>query len=239
MVLNAIISGSLYGGIPKGRITQFVGASQTFKTGFVLQILANAQKKGMIPIIFDTEGAIDPDSARAAKLDLTKVKYINTTTVEETRNAIYRFLSSVREKGQFGKYIIAIDSLANLITEMEAKRMDKDSSSADMGTFAKGVKSLLKTCNIMSTVTQTPIVITNHIYDDPSAMFPSLEKNISGGKAPVYLPSVNVQLARKLVRDDDGKTIDSKLSVAQKSYSGVVIRALTVKNRFIKQYLCI
>jgi RecA/RadA recombinase len=237
MVLNAIISGSLYGGIPKGRITQFVGASQTFKTGFVLQILANAQKKGMIPIIFDTEGAIDPESARAAKLDLTKVKYINTTTVEETRNAIYRFLTSVREKGQFGKYIIAIDSLANLITEMEAKRMDKDSSSADMGTFAKGVKSLLKTCNIMSTVTQTPIVITNHIYDDPSAMFPSLEKNISGGKAPVYLPSVNVQLARKLVRDDDGKTVDSKLSVAQKSYSGVVIRALTVKNRFIKQYL--
>ena len=63
MVLNALISGSLYGGVPKGRVTQFCGPSQTFKSGFILKILANAQKEGMQIIIFDTEGAIDPESA--------------------------------------------------------------------------------------------------------------------------------------------------------------------------------
>jgi hypothetical protein len=120
---------------------------------------------------------------------------------------------------------------------MELKRMDKESTSADMGTFAKAIKSLLKTCTNMSTLTKTPIVITNHVYDDPSAMYPSLEQNMAGGKAAVYLPSVTVQLARKLVKDDEGKTMESKLAASQKSYSGVVIRALTVKNRFIKQYL--
>jgi RecA/RadA recombinase len=237
MVLNAIISGSLFGGVPKGRITQFCGPSQTFKTGFILQILANAQKKGMVPIIFDTEGAIDPESAKAVGLNLSKVKYLNPTTVEETRNAIFKILMSIREKGEKGKYIIAIDSIANLITAMEMNRMEKESESADMGSFAKAIKSLLKTCNILSNVTKTPILISNHVYDDPSAMFPSLEKNIAGGKAPIYLPSVTVQLARKLVKDDDGKTIDSSLAVGQKSYSGVIIRALVTKNRFIQQYL--
>ena len=115
--------------------------------------------------------------------------------------------------------------------------MEKESVSADMGSFAKAIKSLLKTCTNMSTLTKTPIIITNHVYDNPAAMFPSIEQNISGGKAAVFLPSVTVQLARKLVADDDGKTLDSKLAVSQKKYSGVVIRALTVKNRFIKQYL--
>jgi hypothetical protein len=75
------------------------------------------------------------------------------------------------------------------------------------------------------------------VYDDPSAMYPSLEKNMPGGKAAVYLPSVTVQLARKLVKDSENKQVSDKLSASQKNYSGVVIRALTVKNRFIKQYL--
>jgi RecA/RadA recombinase len=202
-----------------------------------MQILANAQKKGMIPVIFDTEGAIDPESAAKFGLDITKVKYVGCESVEQTRNAIYKFLKNVRERKQFGKFIIAIDSLANLNSEIELSRMDKDSMSADMGTFAKSVKSLLKTCTNMSTLTKTPILITNHVYDDPSAMYPSLEKNMPGGKAAVYLPSVTVQLARKLVKDADNKQVTDKLAASQKNYSGVVIRALTVKNRFIKQYL--
>lgn len=237
MVLNALISGSLYAGIPKGRIIQFAGPSQTFKTGFVLQILANAQKKGMIPVLFDTEGAIDSEGAKAFGLDVSKVKYIPCQSVEKTRNAIDAFLKNVKAKGLDGKFIIAIDSIANLQSEMEITRMEKDSTSADMGTFAKAIRSLLKTCANMGTLTNTPILITNHIYDDPSAMYPSLEKNMSGGKTAVYLPSVTVQLARKLVKDDEGKTLDSKLAASQKSYSGVVIRALTAKNRLMKQYL--
>lgn len=237
MVLNALISGSLHGGIPNGRITQFAGPSGAFKTGVVLNIMANAQKKGMIPVIFDTEGAIDPESAAKFGLDITKVKYVGCESVEQTRNAIHKFLTNVREKKQYGKFIIVIDSLANLNSEMELSRMDKDSMSADMGTFAKSIKSLLKRCTNLSTLTKTPIVITNHVYDDPSAMYPSLEKNMPGGKSAVYLPSVTVQLARKLVKDSENKQVIDKLSASQKNYSGVVIRALTVKNRFIKQYL--
>ena len=214
-----------------------ISSHNTFKSGFVQQILANAQKMGMTVVIFDTENAIDPEGAAAMGLDITKVKYVPSTTIEGTRNAIYTFLKSVKEKKLDGKFIIAIDSIANLQSEMELTRMDKDSTSADMGSFAKAIKSLLKTCTNMGTLTKTPILITNHVYDNPAAMFPSLEQNMPGGKAAVFLPSVTIQLARKLVKDDDGKTLDSKLSVSQRNYSGVVIRALTVKNRFIKQYL--
>ena len=62
-VLNAIISGSIHGGIPKGRVTMLAGESMTGKSLFVQKILAKAQQEGLIPVIFDTENAIDPEGA--------------------------------------------------------------------------------------------------------------------------------------------------------------------------------
>lgn len=235
--LNAIISGSLWGGIPKGRVTQLAGASQTGKSFFVLRILANAQKEGLQVVIFDTENAIDSDSAESAGLDTSKVKYVPCVSIEQTRNAIFKFLTAAREKGLLGKFIIAIDSLGNLQSELDFSRMEKDGTGSDMGSKARAMKSLLQTCVNLGALTQTTILVTNHIYDDPTALFPTLEKHMPGGRNAVFLPSVTVQIARKPMKDDGGKTTDSTLAVGQKSFPGVVLRALTVKNRFIKQYL--
>jgi RecA/RadA recombinase len=209
----------------------------TGKSLFVLKILANAQKRGLIPVIFDTENAIDSVSAERIGLDPSKIKYVPCVTIEQTRNAIFKFLNSVKEKGLEGKFIIAIDSLGNLQSQQEMSRMEKESSSADMGSTARAMKSLMKTLTNLCGLTKTTAICTNHVYDDPSAMFPSLEKNMPGGRSVVYLPSVTVQLARKPVKADGGKTIDDELEAGQKNYSGVVLRALTVKNRFIRQYL--
>jgi RecA/RadA recombinase len=236
-VLNAIISGSIKGGIPKGRVTMLAGESMTGKSLFVQKILAKAQEEGLTPVIFDTENAIDPEGAERLGLDISKVKYVPTTSIEQARNALFKFLTTVKEKGLEGKFIVAIDSLANLQSELELSRMSKDSTSSDMGTKARAMKTLMQTCTNLGSVTQTTILCTNHVYDDPTALFPSIEKNMPGGKSCVYLPSVTVQLARKPMKSDGGKTVDGELAVGQKKYAGIIIRALTRKNRFIKQYL--
>lgn len=236
-VLNAIMSGSLHGGIPKGRVTMLAGESMTGKSLFVQKILANAQKEGLIPVIFDTENAIDPEGATRLGLDISKVKYVPCVTIEQTRNALFKFLTSIKEKGLEGKFIVAIDSLGNLQSELEHSRMGKDSTSADMGSKARAMKSLMQTCTNLGAVTQTTILCTNHVYDDPAALFPTIEKHMPGGKSIVYLPSVTVQLARKPVKSDGGKTFDGETAVGQKNYAGIIIRALTRKNRFVKQYL--
>ena len=90
-VLNAIISGSIHGGIPKGRVTMLAGESMTGKSLFVQKILANAQLEGLTPIIFDTENAIDPEGAARLGLDISKVKYVPCISIEQTRNALYKF----------------------------------------------------------------------------------------------------------------------------------------------------
>jgi recombination protein RecA len=237
-VLDAIISGKLVGGgIPSGRLTMLYGESMTYKTSLVLKILANAQKEGITPVIFDTENAIDPESAERHGLDTSKAKYIPTFNIEKCRNDIHKFLTVVKEKGLEGKFIIALDSLGNLQSAMEVSRMEKDSTSMDMGSRARAIKSLLTTCTQLAGLTKTAIVMTNHLYDNPGDLHPTLVKNMPGGKACVYLPSVSIQLMRKPVKADAVKSNAGELAASQRNYVGIIIRALSAKNRFVKQYL--
>jgi RecA/RadA recombinase len=238
--LNAILGGSCRkGGIPKGRIVGFSGESMTGKTFIINKILANAQKQGVIPVIFDTEFAIDESSTKGVGLDASKTKYVPVYTVDQCRNQIAAFLDSVVEAGQQGKFIISIDSLGNLAAQKEIDDIAKDKSAADMGTRAKSLKSMLRTLTYKAGKAGVTIMFTNHTYSDPGAMFPTLVKTQSGGSGPVYMASILVQLAKRNEKEgegDSGSLVTDKLAEANK-YSGVTLRALTVKNRFVPPFL--
>lgn len=236
MVLNAIISGSLHGGVPAGRITGFAGPSAAGKTFIINKILANAQKQGITPVIFDTEAAIDKSSTVGVGLDSSKVKYVPVQTVEACRNQISTFLDSVIEADMQGKFIISIDSLGNLASQKELDDTEKDKSAMDMGTRAKGLKSMMRLLTFKAAQAGVTILFSNHTYDDPAAMFPTLVKQQSGGKGPVYLSSVLVQLAKRDEKHDKTNSGDEMLPEANK-VSGTTLRALTIKNRFVPPFL--
>lgn len=237
LALNAQISGSLYGGVPVGRVVQLAGPSQTGKTYFILMIAANAQRMGKTVVFFDSENAIDAESAAAFGLDISKIIYISTLSVENTRNTMFKMLKQIKDDGDEGQYAFFLDSLGNLDTELGESRMEKDSTSADMGTFAKSIKSMLKTLTNWARLTRTAVVFTNHVFDNPNEMYPSLEKNLAGGKAAIYLPSVTLQFGRRAAKNDGGKTIDEVKTASQKDIAGIFIKSLSVKNRFCKQYI--
>jgi RecA/RadA recombinase len=237
MALNAIISGSLYGGVPKGRITGFSGPSMTGKTLQVNKVLANAQKKGMQPVIFDSENAVDSASGEGVGLDTKKVKWVPVETVESCRNQLCAFLQKVIETpSAHGKFIISIDSLGNLSTEKEMKDASNGGTGMDMGLKAKSLKSMLRVLTHMAAKSNTTILFTNHIYDNPGEMYPSLVKTQAGGKGAIYLASVLLQLASKNEKQDDKREGDIILPGA-KNISGATLRAMTVKNRFIPPFL--
>lgn len=231
-MLNAIISGSLYGGIPKGRVTLLAGESATGKSYIAQNIVGNAQKMGLYPIVFDTENAIDAHMAKSLGADPSTIKYFPAKSIEQVRNAIYALLEKIEESKMQGKFLVVIDSIANIVSEIEAKRMGKDSTSADMGTIAKAVKSLLKTCTTYGGLTGTTFLITNHIYDNPNEMFPDLVKSMNGGRACRYLPSVVVQLAKRNLKEKDSGEKDEV--ALGKGISGIEMRCMCVKNRFIR-----
>ncbi|MFW6311383.1 MAG: helicase HerA domain-containing protein, partial [Nanoarchaeota archaeon] len=58
-ILNAALSGSLFGGLPNRRSLALAGETGTGKTYIALSICREAQKNGYDIIYFDSEGAID------------------------------------------------------------------------------------------------------------------------------------------------------------------------------------
>ena len=237
LVLNSILSGSLYGGVPKGRITIFAGDSGCGKTFILNKILAHAQQKGMVPVIFDTEVAVENEGAEKVGLDTSNVKYVPVDTVESCRNQIMTFLDEVEKEPELhGKFIISIDSLGNLASEKEINDAGANKGAMDMGLRAKQLKSMMRIITYKAAVTGTTVIASNHTYADPGALHPTLVKQQAGGSGPVYMASILVQMAAKKEKTDAGNTNDEALTESR-NYSGVTLRMLTVKNRFIPAFL--
>jgi RecA/RadA recombinase len=238
--LNAICSGSVYKGIPKGRITGFAGPSGCGKTLIINKIIGNFQ--AMSPdhwaVVWDTEAGYEPGALLNVGGSPERTKVLPVDTVESCRNQIVKFLDNVIAGGKktYGKYVIAIDSLGNLASQKEIDDSQKDKSAQDMGSRAKTLKSMMRTITYKAAKAGVTVLFSNHTYDDPAAMFPTLVKNQAGGKGPVYLASLLVQLALRTEKQNDGDEDDVKIPMANK-VSGITMRALTVKNRFIPPFL--
>lgn len=241
-ILNALVSGHLRGGFPEARMSLLAAESSTGKTYIALQTAARAQKAGKQIVIFDSEFAIDHEFASNLGLDTSKIIYFPVKTIEQCKNAVYKFLSNVHDLGLVGQFFIVIDSLGAMISEMDYKRMEKNSDSKDMGSYAGSMKSLIKACNSLAGMTQTTIICTNHIYDDPGAMFTSLVKPMPGGKIVRYLPTTIVQLSANNVKgtDKNGKGGDDSRKIFEVAQGGshgevgIEVRGLGVKNRICK-----
>lgn len=233
--LNAIISGSLYKGVPSGRITGFAGPSMAGKTLIMNKIMANAQKKGYMPVIWDSEVAVDKKSAQNAGMDTSRVKYYPVETIEDCRNQMCMFLDNViKADNPDLKFIVAIDSLGNLASAKEVRDTAAGKEASDVGQRAKAIKSMMRTLTYKAAKAKVPILFSNHIYEGME-MFPTLVKTQSGGKGPIYLASVLVQLSTRNEKSSDNPD-EQSIAIAH-NISGVTLGALTVKNRFVPSYL--
>jgi len=96
-------------------------------------------------------------------------------------------------------------------------------------------RSMLRVLTYKAAKAGIPIIFTNHIYASME-LYPSLIKTQSGGQGPVYLASLIVQLGVRSEKQDDKNEDDVMIPIANK-ISGVTLRAMTVKNRFIPPFL--
>jgi recombination protein RecA len=222
-----------------GRLTGFVGPESCGKTLMANKIMANAQKKGMYVAYFDTEGALDEATAKRLGCDTSKIKHVPSEITEQCRNEIVQFLGSIVANNLQGQVLLVIDSLGNLITTQEKKKIDEGTDTVDMGNRARQLKSLMRAVTHAAAKANCPIIFTNHIYDDPSQLHPSAIKKQAGGSGPLYMASVTVQMAKKTEKAEDSKNKDSnsETTILSKGINGLTLRALTTKNRFVTPFL--
>ena len=238
LALNAICSGSMYKGIPSGRITGIGGPSGCGKTLMMNKIIGNFQRKSTDRwgVIWDSEMACDAQTANALGADASRIKHYPIDQVSHMRNQILAFLNNVIANGAQGKFIIGIDSLGNLGGNKEVNDALENKDAADMGTRAKEIKSMLRVITYPAAKANVPIIFSNHIYSNPTAMFDTVIKQQSGGKGPQYLASLLIQMGVRATEHNEKDERDVMVVGARK-YSGVALRAITAKNRFVPQYL--
>jgi RecA/RadA recombinase len=222
-VFNALVSGSIFGGISRNKITALAGESSTGKTFFALSVVRDflARESDAIVLYFDTESAITPSLLTERGIDTNRVVVLNVVTIEEFRTkalqCVDKYMQQDPEKRQ--PMMFVLDSLGMLSTEKEITDALADKNVRDM-TKSQLVKGAFRMLTLKLGQANVPLVVTNHTYDVIGAYVPT--KEMGGGSGLKYAASSIIYLSKK--KEKDGTEV-----------VGNLIKAKTAKSRLSKE----
>lgn len=205
---NALLSGSLYGGVADNKIIALAGESATGKTYFTLGIVAQFLKnnpEGMV-LYFDSEQAVTSDMFEGRGVDAKRVAVFPVATIEEFKTQCVTIVDKVLEMDESDRkpMMIVLDSLGMLSTEKEVNDSAEGKNVRDM-TRSQGVKATFRVLTMKLGKARIPLVMTNHTYDVIGAYVPT--KEMGGGSGLKYAASTIVYLSKKKEKNADGDVV--------------------------------
>lgn len=217
-LLNAQISGSVFGGYPNTRSIGIAGDSGAGKTFLCLNAVRELQKKDYFVFYIDTEGAIDRSDYIKFGVDLEKLKYLRMGLISDVKFFINDFIETMRDNPGL-KAAIFVDSVGMLDTDKSKRDMDAGKNASDMGLRSKEMRSLFKSFTLELSNLKVPFIFTNHTYASMDQYTP---KGMSGGGGPEFSASIILMLSKGTLRDE------------AKTTTGIIVRSKTRKNRLAK-----
>lgn len=222
-LLNAQLTGSLFGGIPNSRSICFAGESGTGKTFLTLNACREAQKMGYHVIYCDSEAAVDEDIMRNFGVDPERVRYQPVATSLEVRHFVANLCDTLRQakaKGaELPKIMLVLDSLGNLATTKERADAASGSEKKDM-TKQQDLRSLFRVITTDLAEFKIPFIFTNHTYATIGSYIPG--QTISGGGGAIYNASIILQLSKAGLKEDGTNK------------TGIIVTSKPAKNRFAR-----
>lgn len=228
-VLNRIISGSFYKGVPQGRVTGLVGPSGAGKSFLLSNIMASAQKAGAHIVAIDSENALDEDFVRAIGVNPDdSYTYVPVDTIPQVTKVVSSLLKGY--KAEWGEdnpdapqLMIGIDSLDMLMTETEQDHFEKGVTKGDQGQRNKQLKAMLRTFVQSIKRLNVAIVITDQVYRNQDVMN---GEGVWMVKDAVKYSLSQVVLLTKLKLRDTG----------DREVKGIRMKCEGYKTRFTKPY---
>jgi len=222
-IFNALVSGSIFGGVSGNKITAIAGESSTGKTFFSLAVVKNflnTHPDGYC-LYFDTEAAVNKSLIESRGIDTNRFVVVNVVTIEEFRTkalkAVDIYLKKPTEERK--PCIFVLDSLGMLSTEKEITDALNDKQVRDM-TKSQLVKGAFRMLTLKLGQANVPLIVTNHTYDVIGAYIPT--KEMGGGSGLKYAASSIIYLSKK--KEKDGTEV-----------VGNIIKAKTHKSRLSKE----
>jgi RecA/RadA recombinase len=222
-IFNALVSGSIFGGVSGNKITAIAGESSTGKTFFSLAVVKNfldINPDGYC-LYFDTEAAITKSLIESRGIDTSRLVVVNVVTIEEFRGKALKAVDLYLKKpvDERKPCMFVLDSLGMLSTEKEITDALNDKQVRDM-TKSQLVKGAFRMLTLKLGQANVPLIVTNHTYDVIGAYVPT--KEMGGGSGLKYAASTIIYLSKK--KEKDGTEV-----------VGNIIKAKTAKSRLSKE----
>ena len=222
-IFNALVSGSVFGGVSGNKITAIAGESSTGKTFFSLAVVKNfldTHPDGYC-LYFDTEAAITKSLLESRGIDTSRLVVVNVVTVEEFRGTALKAVDMYMKKPEAERKpcIFVLDSLGMLSTSKEINDALNDKEVRDM-TKSQLIKGAFRMITLKLGKAKIPMIVTNHTYDVIGAYVPT--KEMGGGSGLKYAASSIIYLSKK--KEKDGTEV-----------VGNIIKAKTAKSRLSKE----
>ena len=226
-IFNALLSGSIYGGLPSNKITAIAGESATGKTFFLMGMCKNFLDKnpdGGV-IYFESESAITKQMVIDRGIDPERMVILPVTTVQEFRTQSLKVLDSYinQDTSMRRPLFLALDSLGMLSTTKEVEDTAEGKETRDM-TRAQVLKAAFRVLTLKLGKAKVPMVVTNHTYDVVGSMFPT--KEMGGGSGLKYAASSIIYLSKK--KEKDGTEVVGNI-IHCKNFKS----RLTVENKMV------
>ena len=222
-IFNALVSGSIFGGLPSNKITALAGESSTGKTFFALSIVKNFLQSNPAAqvIYFETESAITKNMLSTRGIDITRLGLVPVTTVQEFRTQAIKVVDEYTKLPISDRppLMFVLDSLGMLSTTKEVEDASAGKETRDM-TRAQIVKSIFRILSLKLGRANIPLIVTNHTYDVVGAYMPT--KEMGGGSGLKYAASTIIYLSKS--KEKDGKDV-----------IGNIIKCKAFKSRFTKE----
>ena len=216
--MNALLSGSIYGGLPQNKVTAFAGEPSVGKTFYALNVVKQflEDKPNGAVFYFESESAISKDFMANRGVDTKRVFLVPVATVQEFRTQAVKILDKYLEGKDKPPMLFVLDSLGNLSTDKEMADIADGKDTRDM-TRAQLVRGAFRVLTLKLGKAQVPLIVTNHVYDVVGSYVPM--KKMGGGSGLEYAASTIIFLSKKKDKDKDG------------GVSGAIITALLKKSR--------
>ena len=224
-LFNALLSGSLSGGLPSNKITALAGESATGKTyfalGMVKQFLDANPDAGVL--YFESESAIPRELIESRGIDPKRMVILPVVTIQEFRTQAIKILDAYLEQEEHKPMMLVLDSLGNLSTTKELEDTAAGAETRDM-TRAQIIKACFRVLTLKLGRANVPLIVTNHTYDVIGAYMPT--KEMGGGSGLKYAASSIIYLSKK--KDKDGTEVVGNIIHCKNQKS-----RLTVENKMI------
>ena len=225
-IFNALLSGSVYGGLPSNKITALAGESATGKTYFLMGIVKNFLDTNPDAgvIYFESESAITKSMIEDRGIDAKRMVVMSVTTVQEFRHQAIQVLDSYLADDESDRkpLFLCLDSLGMLSTTKEIEDTAEGKETRDM-TRAQVLKASFRVLTLKLARAKVPMVVTNHTYES-MGLFST--KEMGGGSGLKYAASSIIYLSKK--KEKDGTEVVGNIIHCKNQKS-----RLTIENKVV------